>query len=152
MALATDSPLPEAPPRLLRWTGRLSLARRILLVNILPVALLAASLFYLDSIRNRLLAERVAQAISETRLIAATIAATPVDRQADLMDRLGYINAMRLRLYKGDQLVADSWQNRAPNIRLQDPKGACACARLAMTSQSACLCRPAKPARAHRTR
>ncbi|MFM1982325.1 MAG: hypothetical protein RJB22_1044 [Pseudomonadota bacterium] len=122
MAPATDSPQPEAPPRLLRWTGRLSLARRILLVNILPVALLAASLFYLDSIRNRLLAERVAQAISETRLIAATIAATPVDRQADLMDRLGYINAMRLRLYKGDQLVADSWQNRTPNIRLQDPK------------------------------
>ena len=43
----------------LRWSGRMSLTRRILAVNILPIILLAGSLFYLDVIRERLIEERL---------------------------------------------------------------------------------------------
>ena len=46
-----------APARLF-WTRRVSLATRILAVNVIALVLLAGSLFYLDSYRNRLIAER----------------------------------------------------------------------------------------------
>lgn len=106
---------------MLRWTGKLSLARRILLVNILPVALLAASLFYLDAIRNRLLAERVSQAISETHLIAAMLATTPAYERGQQIDRLGRLTGMRLRLFRQGQVVADSWRASGPSFHLRDP-------------------------------
>jgi two-component system sensor histidine kinase ChvG len=121
MALATDSPPADPPPRLLRWTGRLSLARRILLVNLLPIALLAGSLFYLDAIRNRLLAERVAQAVSENRLIAAMLQASPKAMRTEQIDRLGQLAGMRLRLFDGHKLISDSWKNRKPSFALTNP-------------------------------
>ncbi|MBA4161713.1 MAG: sensor histidine kinase, partial [Novosphingobium sp.] len=51
-------PLP--PPRLTRrqWTRRTSLTVRILAVNIIALGLMAGSLFYIDSYRKGLLAER----------------------------------------------------------------------------------------------
>lgn len=122
MAPDIGSQVTKADPRLLRWTGRLSLARRILLVNLLPVALLAGSLFYLDSIRNRLLSERVSQSVSETQLIATMLGALPQDQRAQALLRIGDVSGYRLRLFDGDMLVADSWQGRQPNIRLVDPE------------------------------
>ena len=121
MALVTDSQPADPQPRLLRWTGKLSLARRILLVNLLPIALLATGLFYLDAIRNRLLAERVAQAVSETHLIAAMLRATPVEKRAEEIDRLGNLTGMRLRILKKKAVILDSWHNQTPSFTLSDP-------------------------------
>jgi two-component system sensor histidine kinase ChvG len=39
----------------LRWSGRVPLTTRILLVNIVALAMLAGGFFYLDSYRARLL-------------------------------------------------------------------------------------------------
>ena len=55
----------------LRWSGRWSLAHRILAINILAIAVLALSVVYLDAFRNRLTKERIRQ----TKIVAATAAA-----------------------------------------------------------------------------
>ncbi len=121
MARDIASPVPEPRALMMRWTGRLSLARRILLVNLLPVALLAGSLFYLDAIRNRLLAERSLQAISETRLVAAMMASTPPIQMEDQIRHIGQASGYRLRLFSKDRLIADSWQSAPPSFKLTDP-------------------------------
>ena len=56
-AMADDTPvgrLPESSSA----TGRFALTARILIVNILPLALLGGGLFYLDSYRTQLINER----------------------------------------------------------------------------------------------
>ena len=54
----------------LQWSGRISLTRRILTVNIVALVLLAGGFFYLDSFRSRIIDGRVEQARREARLIA----------------------------------------------------------------------------------
>ena len=58
----------------LRWSGSLSLTRRILAVNIFALALLAGGFFYLDSYRSRLVDSRLQQSSREVRLIAEALA------------------------------------------------------------------------------
>jgi two-component system sensor histidine kinase ChvG len=121
MALATDSPKAEPEDTALRWSGRLSLRRRILAVNILPVILLAGSFFYLDSIRSRLVAERLLQAQSETRLMATILGSTPQDQRATELGRLAHSSGSRLRLYVDNDVKFDSWRGESPNFSLADP-------------------------------
>src|SRR3546814_3469667 len=51
----TVSPTNRESDHSLRWSGRFSLTRRILAVNILALVLLAGGFFYLDSYRTGLL-------------------------------------------------------------------------------------------------
>jgi two-component system sensor histidine kinase ChvG len=111
MAPVTDSQTFKLLHKRLQWRGRITLAWRILLVNLLPVALLAASLFYLHSVRNRLLSERLDQAVSETAVVASTIATLdPIERN-EALDRLGNVTGTRFRIFAGHKLIMDSWSD-----------------------------------------
>src|SRR4051794_19199965 len=61
MASATDSTNDEEADLRLKWSGRWTLAHRILAVNLLTVLLVALSTLYLDVFRNRLSKERSRQ-------------------------------------------------------------------------------------------
>jgi two-component system, OmpR family, sensor histidine kinase ChvG len=118
----TVSPKPEPAGLALRWSGRMSLAGRILAVNILPIGLLASSFFYLDGFRTRLIAERRIQAESEARLIAEAVQATPQPRWRALVDQLDEGEGFRVRVIdKGGIVVADSWSDGKATFTLRDP-------------------------------
>src|SRR4051794_30431316 len=71
MASDTNSTMSDEEADLaLSWSGRWTLGHRILAVNVLTLALLAISVLYLDSYRNRLSKERTRQ----TRIEATTTA------------------------------------------------------------------------------
>jgi two-component system sensor histidine kinase ChvG len=104
------------------WSGRLSLTRRILAVNIFALALLAGGFFYLDSYRARLVDSNRDQAAREIELIARALdIARPADRNGLLLSLARESNG-RLRIYKPDgRLSADSWTLGGPNYTLRDP-------------------------------
>ncbi len=122
-AIAAASPDDvSAPSERLFWTRRVSLTTRILAVNIIALALMAGSLFYLDSYRKQLLAERFNLARTEAEITAdALIGASPAQRDA-LFARVGKDQELRLRLYdRGGALVADSFALAAPSFAFVDP-------------------------------
>ena len=61
----------------LSWSGRWSLAHRILAVNVLTIALVALSTLYLDVFRNRLSKERTRQTKIEATTTAQALAHVP---------------------------------------------------------------------------
>src|SRR4051812_49834667 len=69
-----------APPRR-RWVS--PLLRRILLLNILPPALLAAAMLYLDQYQNGLLAAEVEAMRTQARIYAGAIAEAATRLQDD---------------------------------------------------------------------
>ena len=77
MASDTDLTISDSddPDLTLKWSGRWSLAHRILAVNLLTVALLALSVLYLDQYRNRLSKERTRQTRIEATATAHAILA-----------------------------------------------------------------------------
>ncbi len=106
-----------------RWSDRLTLTQRILAVNILALALLAGSFFYLDSYRMRLIDERVMQSANEARLIAASLETMTLDEQRMFIGRIGKETRSRIRLSGGDNMVlADSWQISGQSFQLVDPE------------------------------
>ena len=105
-----------------RIFGRLSLTRRILLVNTLPLALLATSFFYLDGFRAQLIDERRTLAEKETLLIAEAFNREPQSEWTQLASDLGKTSGVRIRLTKPDgQIIADSWSGRTPSFATRDP-------------------------------
>ncbi|HMT43269.1 MAG TPA: ATP-binding protein [Chakrabartia sp.] len=117
----TASVPPEPRNLVLRWSGRIPLAARILLVNILPLALLAASFFYLDGFRSRLIGERITQTQNEARLLAAAIVPSSKDVREGLISRPGDPDRVRLRLVRASgAMVFDSWQ-RGARVSMIDP-------------------------------
>ena len=130
MAPVTDSPRSDPPSGAsgvggdlaLRWSGQISLTRRILAVNILALLMLAGGFFYLDSYRSRIIDSRVGQASREARLIAEALnAAAPADRKA-LIGRLARDTGTRLRLFDAQGgPVSDSRALGVRNFRLIDP-------------------------------
>ncbi len=112
----------SGPPERLFWTRRISLTSRILAVNIIALSLLAGSLFYLDSYRKQLLAERSKLASSEALIIADALAETPRAERAPLLARIGSEQHLRLRLYdaRGHQLT-DSFLLADPSFQFIDP-------------------------------
>ncbi|MEY4160306.1 MAG: hypothetical protein RLZZ136_927, partial [Pseudomonadota bacterium] len=114
-----------APAERLFWTRRLALTTRILAVNLIALSLLAGSLFYLDSYRNQLLAERAKLAQSEAQIIADALAETPRSERAPLLARIGSEQQLRLRLYdaRGHQ-ITDSFLLADPSFRFADPSQA----------------------------
>ncbi len=110
----------------LRWSGRIPLTTRILLVNILALAILAGGFFYLDSYRARQLDQRVEQVAEQARLVAEAAAAAPQEARAGLLRRLGRLTGLRLRVYPksgGAAPAFDSWRGSSPTYRLRDPEG-----------------------------
>lgn len=114
-------PVQPRPSRIY-WTRRTSLTARILAVNVIALALMAGSLFYLDSYRKQLLAERFKLATAEAQITAAGLAATPPRARPALFEKVGMDQHLRLRLYdpKG-RLVLDSFKVAGPSFILADP-------------------------------
>lgn len=106
----------------LRWSGQISLTRRILAVNIFALLLLAGGFFYLDSYRSRIVDSRVAQARREARLIGEAIASVDRRQRQRLILRLAGDSGARIRVFDADDMpVTDT---RALGVRgsvLQDP-------------------------------
>ncbi|AXB76853.1 ATP-binding protein [Novosphingobium sp. P6W] len=114
-------PRPRVAVRLgLAWS--ISLTARILAVNVIALALLAGSLFYIDSYRNELLAERYRLAKTEAEITADALAdENPAGRLA-LIARIGTTQDLRLRLFDpAGKLSGDSFALAAPSYRLIDP-------------------------------
>ena len=106
----------------LGWSRRLSLRHRILAVNIFAVAILAGSIFYLDSFRSRLTQARIDQAQSETVMIAHMLSAIPPASRQPILVRLGQDSGVRLRVYAPTgERTSDSWTGVAPTYQLRDP-------------------------------
>ena len=84
------------------WSRRLSLTRRILFVNILPLALLGIGVIYLDFYRKQLLDERFKLALVEAQIIAESLAGATPARQDALLIQLGKEQKLRLRVYNAN--------------------------------------------------
>jgi two-component system sensor histidine kinase ChvG len=122
MASDTNTKINDFSDLDLSWSGRWTLTYRILAVNILTLVLLALSLFYLDSFRNRLSKERVRQTRTEAAVTAEALAAVPASARSDVMASIGRITGSRFRLYGLDgKLIADSWERTGPTYELRDP-------------------------------
>jgi two-component system sensor histidine kinase ChvG len=107
----------------LNWLDRLSLTSRILVVNILPLALLGGGLFYLDSYRGQLLAERYKLARIEAQITAEALAGASRARQEALLIQIGKEQRMRLRMFDAEgRLWADSFALDEPSFVLVDPE------------------------------
>jgi len=124
MASDTDLTISDCddPDLALTWSGRWSLAHRIMAVNLLTVALLAFGVLYLDQYRNRLSKERTRQTRIEANATAqAMLAAGPEDREA-ILATISKTTGIRMRLYgAGGQMIADSWHLTGPTYELRDP-------------------------------
>ena len=104
------------------WSRRLSIRQRILAINIFAIAIIAGSLFYLDSFRSRLTQARIDRAQSEVVMIAHMVAALPPGQRAPLLTRLGEDGGTRLTIYGADGSVRDdSWAHAPPTYELRDP-------------------------------
>jgi len=102
-----------------------SLTVRILAVNLIPLILLAGSLFFLDSYRRQLLEERFRLARIEAQITAEALAGATRERQEALLIQIGKEQHLRLRLFdpKG-KLWADSFVLDGPSFTLGDPVAA----------------------------
>ena len=86
----------------LRWSGQISLTRRILAVNILALLLLAGGFFYLDSYRSRIVDSRREQASREARLIGEALGAVRNPERDALIRRLAADTGARIRVFDAD--------------------------------------------------
>ena len=122
MAPDIVSPRNEGSDLALRWSGRVSLTRRILAVNIFALLLLAGGFFYLDSYRARIVDNRTEQAMREARLIAEALQTVTPDLRNPLIEQLARDTGTRIRLYGPDgKLIVDSRALGRHNFQLHDP-------------------------------
>ena len=99
-----------------------SLTSRILVVNLIPLMLLAGSLFFLDSYRRQLLDERFKLARIEAQITAEALAGATRERQEALLIQIGREQRMRLRMYDAEgNLSADSFMLAEPSFQFDDP-------------------------------
>ncbi|MGK2912045.1 MAG: ATP-binding protein [Sphingobium sp.] len=122
MAPDTDFPKNDVSALSLRWSGRLSLTRRILAVNIFALALLAGGFFYLDSYRTRVVDARLERDLSELQLLGIALESTPEPQHNALIVAFSRKTGGRIRQFAADgRLVADSFKLAPPNYVLRDP-------------------------------
>ena len=132
MARATASPMadrssPERRSALRRFErprfpARTSLTTRILAFNIIALALLGGSFFYLDNYRRQLLDERFHLAASEAQITGEALLRVRPDRLRPLMVEIGQTQKLRLRLYdRNGKLIDDSFELAQPSFRFVDP-------------------------------
>jgi len=104
------------------WSWRVSLTARILAVNVIALALLAGSLFYIDSYRKELLAERFRLAASEAEITSHAMADRSRKQRRALMMQIGSGLQLRLRLYDDEgELEEDSFDLDEPSYTFVDP-------------------------------
>jgi two-component system sensor histidine kinase ChvG len=122
MASDIDSTSSEEADLRLKWSGRWTLAHRIMALNLITVLLVALSTLYLDVFRIRLSKERVRQTrIEATATAQAILAAGPEDREP-ILATISKTTGTRLRLFAPDgSLLADSWHVTGPTYALKDP-------------------------------
>ena len=107
-----------------RWSLKLSLTGRILLVNVLPLVLLGGGIIYLDSYRKQLLDERFKLALVEAQITAEALAGATNQRQEALLIQIGKEQRLRLRLYDPDGIKeGDSWALAPPTFSIGDVTG-----------------------------
>jgi two-component system, OmpR family, sensor histidine kinase ChvG len=112
----------EVKPRL-RGNRSGSLTLRILAVNIVALALVAGSIFYLDGFRSRLIDERRTQQENEVGLIATVLASAPISSRPAIIGGLGQQVRDRIRMYDDNGLLLlDSWQLGPRTFRFADPE------------------------------
>ncbi len=106
----------------LGWSRRLSLTSRILAVNLSALALMAAGLFFLDSYRMRLVAERQESAERQVALLARASRHLEAEELPELLIGVARTEQLRIRLYapNGDKMF-DSFEAAKPTYRLVDP-------------------------------
>jgi two-component system sensor histidine kinase ChvG len=109
-------------PDPLRWPRSLSLTWRILAVNILPMLILGGGIFYLDSYRKVLLAERYKLARIEALITAVALAGATRERQEAVLLQIGKEQKMRLRMFDAEgNLWADSFALGEPAFQFDTP-------------------------------
>ncbi|MFC0203042.1 sensor histidine kinase [Novosphingobium soli] len=120
---ARSRPERRATTTRLALSWRVSLTARILAVNVIALALMAGSLFYIDSYRRELLAERYRLAKSEAEITADALADEDLPGRRGLIARIGTEQDLRLRLFApSGALVADSFALAPPSYQLVDPR------------------------------
>ena len=106
----------------LTWSGRWTLAHRILAVNLLTLVLVLFAIFYLDSYRNRLEKERVHKVEAEASMAATALPDVVPQLREKMLADIGNQNRTRIRVYQPDgKLKYDSWRLTGPTYRLRDP-------------------------------
>jgi two-component system sensor histidine kinase ChvG len=95
----------------LRWSGRISVTRRILAVNIFALLVLAASFFYLDSYRTRLLDRWQSESKTQVVLIAQALINTPdLATNSRAIAQFARISEARVRVIdENGATLADAW-------------------------------------------
>ncbi len=107
----------------LSWSARMSLTSRILAVNVLAIALLAGSLFYLNNYRNRLTEERLAQARLQMSIVTDAMKFVEKEHRAALLVQFANHLDNRIRVYDSQGFkTLDSFELAEPTYRLIDPK------------------------------
>lgn len=108
----------------LRWSGRISVTRRILAVNIFAVVVLAASFFYLDSYRTRLLDQWRNESETQAMIIAQSLSSAPaLQHDQSALRRLARLSVARLRVVDGrGRVTADVWPTADPHYGYDDPR------------------------------
>jgi two-component system sensor histidine kinase ChvG len=104
------------------WEGGVSLAWRILAVNIFALALLAGGFFYIDGYRIRVIDERLAQSENQMEMVRALVSATPPSSEDAIIRALAEESRARVRLYGVDgRPKFDSVKSGGDNYTLVDP-------------------------------
>lgn len=111
------------PGRRRLWRTRgVSLTTRILAVNVIALALLAGSFFYLDSYRTQLTGERFKLARAEAEIAADALDGASVPARRALLARIGTEQRLRLTLYDArGALIEDSFRLAPPPFAFVDP-------------------------------
>ena len=106
----------------LSWSGRWTLAQRILAFNLLTLVLVALSTLYLDVFRARLSSERSRQTRIEATATAEALIHVDQRQWPALLADISRATGSRVRLYGSDgRRLADSWQLTGPTYELVDP-------------------------------
>jgi two-component system, OmpR family, sensor histidine kinase ChvG len=106
----------------LRWSRSLSLTARILAVNLFVLALLGAGLFFLDSYRVRLIAERESAARSQAAFLATSLKLVSVEKRAAYIVAYGRQFQSRIRIYdRTGKKLMDSFSAAAPTYIFRNP-------------------------------
>ncbi|HYC94312.1 MAG TPA: stimulus-sensing domain-containing protein, partial [Sphingomicrobium sp.] len=106
----------------LTWSGRWTLAHRILAVNVLTLVLVLLAILYLDSYRNRLEKERIHKVEAEASMAAIALRSVAPDGREPMLANFGRQNGTRMRVYDSSgKLELDSWRLTGPTYRLRDP-------------------------------
>src|SRR5438309_599406 len=115
MASDTASTSSEDPDLRLRWSGRWTLAHRILALNVLTLLLVVLSTLYLDVFRARLGKERTQQIRLETASTSVALANVPQAQWSQILAAVSKTTRDRFRLYSPDgRLLIDSWNVTGP--------------------------------------